>query len=179
MHGLLTAHNNQILEKTRIFFDETVFGRKVPHRLFQDGVSQRVTQVMDKNKEMFIVERVSRFQDYVLEALDETKKGSRHYKVLSFILEYYDYAIAIEIPVWRESDKKVGHIDLMCYEHPFLYLWDYKPNASKVNACGQLVWYRELWCEMLKINFRRIKIGWFDEQKEYIVEEPIIELELA
>jgi len=172
-----SGNGNHILERTCRFFDEIVFAKKVPHRLFQNGVSERITQIMDKNKEMFVIEQPSRFREYVLEALSE-QKHSKHYDVLSFILEYYDNAISIEVPVWSERDKKVGHLDLLTYEHPFLFIWDYKPNASETNACSQLSWYRKLWCELLKIDVRHVKIGWFDEQKEFIVEEPIIELEL-
>jgi hypothetical protein len=67
-----------------------------------------------------------------------------HASVLSKILNESDYAIASEIPIYREYNKKflIGHIDVLLVIDDFIYVCDYKPRTSphpNANPCMSFI----------------------------------------
>jgi len=67
-----------------------------------------------------------------------------HSSVLNKILNESDYAIASEIPVYHEYNKKflIGHIDVLLVIDDFIYVCDYKPRASphpNANPCMSFI----------------------------------------
>lgn len=172
----MNEHNTPELELFRQFEDNIVFGRKVPHNIFNEEKSNRVTQLtklveLDMDRKLKVVD--SKFRNLILKA-QEKQNVQNHYRVLSHLLEHCETALAIEVPVWKfNSNHKhtVGHIDLIMYEHPFFHILDYKPKAFDTDAYNQVMSYRTLFASLSRIDFTRFRLSWFDETYEVKIEE--------
>ena len=161
--ALRGENKDENLEKLARFLIDIVYGRKVPHRLFNEEVSKRVSSLTVPELPT-ISKQNSSFKWYVIEGL-KRKETSRHYSVLSCILEKDPNSIASEVPVWQINPNIVGHIDLITFDKG-IKIWDYKPDGE---GLSQVLWYRRLLGDLLRVDENEIRIGWFNQEYEYLV----------
>lgn len=110
-------------------------------------------------------------------ALDNNAEDSRHNKVELFLLQNDDKTIAVEIPIWLETDEiesyehlmkskypLTGHIDILRIEDGKIWIWDYKPEALKEKyAATQTFFYALMLSKRTKIPLENFRCGYFDE----------------
>jgi len=155
------------------FIRRTVMRKRVPDEIFINTLSERASNIEVEGHHAIDTNncRFTKSIELGLARQQQTKK-QRHYCVLEEILKGDPYTLAIEIPIWRirkDASKNIaGHIDLIQYIHPFLYIWDYKPDSAK-NVLGQLHTYKDLLCDLIVVDSRMVKIGWFNQEKEFLI----------
>lgn len=105
-----------------------------------------------------------------------------HSNVEVYMLEMDGHTVAVEVPIWLMPDElKVfralfdseeplsGHIDVLRVEDDNIWIWDYKPKASKEKyAKCQLMFYALMLSKRTKIPLSRFRCGYFDEQDAYV-----------
>jgi hypothetical protein len=173
LEQLWKEHNNDFaLFKLREF----LLNMKVP-QIFEEKKSFRVTAIIPKSMNLTVEELPCKFGTQVSEGLKmyENGKANRHYCVLSEILEEpSNNVVATEVPIWkfRIGAKPVcGHIDMLEYEKPCVYIWDYKPDALQEDARAQVYFYKRIFCDLLGLNYDLVKCGWFDAERMFVVKE--------
>ncbi|MBT3985442.1 Dna2/Cas4 domain-containing protein [archaeon] len=107
---------------------------------------------------------------------------SNHSKVQMFMLENDTNTIAIEVPLWLQPEELdtyknlfnsenplTGHIDLVRIENDKIWIWDYKPNASKEKyASTQVYFYAYMLSKRTGIPLEKFRCGYFDSANCYI-----------
>ncbi len=107
---------------------------------------------------------------------------SNHSKVQMFMLENDTNTIAIEVPLWLQPEELdiyknlfnsenplTGHIDLVRIENDKIWIWDYKPNASKEKyASTQVYFYAYMLSKRTGIPLEKFMCGYFDSANCYI-----------
>ena len=107
---------------------------------------------------------------------------SNHSKVQMFMLENDNNTIAIEVPLWLQPEELdtyknlfnsenplTGHIDLVRIEDDKIWIWDYKPNASKEKyASTQVYFYAYMLSKRTGIPLEKFMCGYFDSANCYI-----------
>lgn len=107
---------------------------------------------------------------------------TNHSKVQMFMLENDDKTIAMEVPIWLESDEikiynelfgteepLTGHIDVLRIEDGKIWVWDYKPNAKNEKyAITQTYFYALMLSKRTGIDLNNFRCGYFDSQYAYI-----------
>jgi len=97
-----------------------------------------------------VLVRLSKFSEIILYAdeiyqshIEEYSQIPYHYPIQSKFLEYFDYIVAVEVPVWKflgreiinEEEKLVfqtGHIDFLGIVDNCILIFDYKQNKSEI-----------------------------------------------
>lgn len=119
--------------------------------------------------------------NYGLE-LNKERFPSNHLKVQMFMLENDKKTIAIEVPIWFEQDEMVnfegiiknnkpftGHIDILRIENNKIWIWDYKPNASKEEfAATQTYFYALMLSKRINLSLDNFMCGYFDKNVAYV-----------
>jgi len=131
--------------------------------------------------------QVSILAKYGLEANKDRFK-SNHSKVQLFMLENDRNTVAIEVPIWMNSDELggfkslfgsneplSGHIDVLGIDEENIWVWDYKPNANKERyASTQVYFYALMLSKRTGIPLERFRCGYFDWERAYVFKpEPI------
>lgn len=113
---------------------------------------------------------------------------TNHSKVQLFMLENDDNTVAIEVPIWLNSneiegyqslfgsdDPLTGHIDVLSVDNEKIWVWDYKPNAHKEKyADTQVYFYSLMLSKRTGIPLDKFMCGYFDAQRAYMFKpEPI------
>ncbi|MFX1377001.1 MAG: hypothetical protein ACFFA0_14440 [Promethearchaeota archaeon] len=90
-----------------------------------------------------------------------------HEPVLKNILIKDKDSIAIEIPIWNETDGKVltGHIDLLQVDNDLVKVIDYKPEGNFLLSLPQVAMYGYLLKS--KLNIKNIKCISFNKDKAW------------
>jgi hypothetical protein len=105
-----------------------------------------------------------------------------HSKVQRFMLENDGKTIAIEVPIWLNSNEVAGykelfnskepltgHIDLLRIEDEKIWVWDYKPKANKeIYAATQVFFYSLMLSKRTGINLDSFRCGYFDDKYAFI-----------
>ena len=101
-----------------------------------------------------------------------------HSNVQVTMLEHDRKTLAVEVPLWvtEEEASQIGlsgslsgHIDLLCAEQGLLWVWDYKPGASKEKyAHTQTYFYALMLSARTGIPLERMRCGYFDERDCYL-----------
>jgi len=113
---------------------------------------------------------------------NETRFKGGHSKVQLFMLENDPNTIAIEVPLWLQPEEieiyeklfqsknpLTGHIDLVRIEEDKIWIWDYKPNASKEKyASTQVYFYALMLSKRTGIPLEKFRCGYFDSANCYI-----------
>lgn len=116
--------------------------------------------------------------------------NSDHLKVQMFMLENDNRTIAIEVPVWllpseferfgsyfKGSEHLTGHIDLLNFEKGKIWVWDYKPGASREKyAATQTLFYAVMLSKRTGIPLEKFMCGWFDSANAYTFKPEIQDL---
>jgi len=112
---------------------------------------------------------------------NNTQYKSAHYRVQMFLLENDSNTISIEAPIWIHADEikhfekmfnsedpLSGHIDVLRVEDGNIWIWDYKPNASKEKyASTQVYFYAQMLSKRTGIPIEKFRCGYFDEKVAY------------
>ena len=107
---------------------------------------------------------------------------NNHSKVQLFMLENDDNTVAVEVPVWMQTDEipgyqklfesdapLTGHIDVLGFDNDKIWVWDYKPNAHKEKyADTQVYFYSMMLSKRTGIPLDKFMCGYFDAQRAYI-----------
>tara|TARA_Y100000031_G_C8248947_1_gene399515 strand:- start:3642 stop:4214 length:573 start_codon:yes stop_codon:yes gene_type:complete len=115
---------------------------------------------------------------------------SAHSNVQLFMLERDDKTLAVEVPIWLNSNEiqeykelfnedlpLTGHIDALRVEEGKIWVWDYKPKAhlEKYASC-QVYFYALMLSRRTGIPLGNFMCGYFDDDIAYVFkpEEKII-----
>ena len=112
-----------------------------------------------------------------------SKNTERHEKLQEFMLCNDSCTVACEVPIYvypNEIDSSIfnfidlknknaitGHIDFVQLKFGSVYVLDYKPDASKVNAISQLFVYALALSLRTGIWLRNFRCAWFDQDFYY------------
>jgi len=108
--------------------------------------------------------------------------SDNHSKVQVFMLENDKNTVAMEVPLWLNSNeigcyKEVfksdepltGHIDILKIEDDNIWIWDYKPNAHKeLYAATQIFFYALMLSRRTKIKLDKFRCGYFDQNYAFL-----------
>lgn len=114
--------------------------------------------------------------------LMDSKEITPHSKVQSFMLEKDNKTVAVEVPIWLESDELeiynelfqsdeqlTGHIDLLRIEDGKIWVWDYKPNAAREKYAGtQIYFYALMLSKRTGIPLNKFRCGYFDSHHTFV-----------
>ena len=115
-------------------------------------------------------------------ALKHNGEDSNHAKVESHMLENDDNTVAVEVPLWLQPDEidnfkelfkenrpLTGHVDVLRIEDKNIWIWDYKPNASRERfAATQIFFYALMMSKRTGINLENFRCGYFDERQAFM-----------
>jgi len=107
---------------------------------------------------------------------------SNHSKVQLYMLENDSNTIAIEVPLWLNSEELpeyekifntnnplTGHIDALRIEDNKIWIWDYKPNARLEKfASTQTFFYAYMLSKRTSIPLNNFRCGYFDAINTYV-----------
>ena len=125
--------------------------------------------------------------------INKERFKTNHSKVQLFMLENDKDTVAIEVPIWLNSDEiphynnlfgsnepLTGHIDVLGIEDGNVWVWDYKPNAHKEKyASTQVYFYSLMLSKRTGIPLEKFRCGYFDADRAYMFKpEPIEKKEI-
>lgn len=115
-----------------------------------------------------------------------------HSKVEMFMLEKDKSTLAVEVPIWLNSDELdnfenlfesteplSGHIDILRIEKGKIWIWDYKPKAAKEkHAHVQILFYALMLSKRTGINLNNFMCGYFDDKDCFVFkpEEKMVDI---
>ena len=105
-----------------------------------------------------------------------------HPRVQNFMLENDTKTVAIEVPLWLENNELslykeifnskeplTGHIDILRVEGDNIWIWDYKPNASREKyASTQTYFYALMLSKRTGIDLKNFRCGYFDDKNAFV-----------
>ena len=156
---------------------------KCPDKLFNSG--PRSSQLKFKFENLKLTEiknhEISLLAKKSFESYNDLYRTA-HSKVQMFMLENDQTTIAMEIPLWLYSNELndfekifqskealTGHIDLIKIDNDLVWVWDYKPNASKEEfASTQVYFYALMLSKRTNIPLNKIRCGYFDESSTFV-----------
>lgn len=119
--------------------------------------------------------------------LAEVSHDTQHYKtahsrVQVHMLQNDERTIGVEVPIWimpyeLERFRSIfgsemplsGHIDVLRIEDGNVWIWDYKPGASKEKyASTQVYFYALMLSQRTGIALDKFRCGYFDEKVAYV-----------
>jgi hypothetical protein len=112
----------------------------------------------------------------------ENRYKTAHSKVQVCMLENDENTVAVELPLWLESEELdfyqslfktseplTGHIDLLRIENNKIWVLDYKPNARREKfAATQVYFYAFMLSKRTKIPLEKFRCGYFDSEDCYL-----------
>ncbi len=115
-------------------------------------------------------------------ALEWSHEKTPHAKVQNFMLERDDKTIAIEVPLWLTPEEMksyasffgttaslTGHIDVLRMEDNKVWVWDFKPHASKEKYAQTQVYFYALMLSLRTgLPMDSFRCGYFDEKVAYL-----------
>ena len=108
-------------------------------------------------------------------ALNEANNNKERHEVIENFMLINDTAtIAKEVPIyfWEKGRGSItGHIDILQIRYGKIHILDYKPNAIKENASGQLLLYARGLSFRTGIPLDRFECAWFDD-RDYLSFSP-------
>jgi len=104
--------------------------------------------------------------------------AEHHEQVQVYMLENDACTVAMEVPLWIDYQEAgvfqtlmttdqflSGHVDVLAIEEGLVWIWDYKPNASKERWVHvQLSAYALMLSHRTGISLENIRCGYFDDQ---------------
>jgi len=120
--------------------------------------------------------------------INKDRFKDNHSKVQLFMLENDANTVAIEVPIWMNSNEiegyqslfgsdepLTGHIDVLSVDNGKIWVWDYKPNAHKEKyADTQVYFYSLMLSKRTGIPLDNFMCGYFDAERAYMFKpEPI------
>src|SRR3989344_3752103 len=114
--------------------------------------------------------------------VNKERYKTAHSQVQVFMLENDTKTLAVEVPIWmthlemenyfdlfKTKKSLTGHIDVLRVEGDKIWIWDYKPNASKEKfASTQVYFYALMLSRRTGINLNNFRCGYFDDKYSYV-----------
>jgi len=116
------------------------------------------------------------------EGLNSGNYKTAHSNVQMFMLQNDTKTISVEVPIWilntemnnyaqllGSTDALTGHIDALRVEDGNIWVWDYKPNASKERfAATQVTLYSLMLSKRTGIPLDNFRCGYFDDVDAFV-----------
>ncbi len=116
------------------------------------------------------------------QALETANSRNAHTAIEIFMLKNDEKTLAVEVPLWLENNELAdynelfnselpltGHIDILRMEDNKIWVWDYKPNASKeIHAPTQIFFYAYMLSKRTSIPIENFRCGYFDSTYAFI-----------
>lgn len=116
------------------------------------------------------------------EGLDWAHYKTAHSNVQVYMLQNDTFTLGVEVPLWMHSNELEGysalfdsdeplsgHIDVLSVEDGKIWIWDYKPKASKEKyATTQVYFYALMMSKRTGIPLDEFRCGYFDEDIAYV-----------
>ncbi|MEK6973798.1 MAG: PD-(D/E)XK nuclease family protein [Nanoarchaeota archaeon] len=116
------------------------------------------------------------------EALKLANSRNAHTAIELFLLKNDDKTMAVEVPLWLETneiaffnelfkskDPLTGHIDILRLENDKIWIWDYKPNSQQeIYASTQTFFYAYMLSKRTNIDLDNFRCGYFDSNYAYV-----------
>jgi hypothetical protein len=113
---------------------------------------------------------------------NQERYNDNHSRVQMFMLEHDNSTVAMEIPIWLQSDELdmfqelfgsteplSGHIDVLRVDDSKVWIWDYKPKAHKEKyASTQVYFYSLMLSKRTGIPWGDFRCGYFDDRYAYL-----------
>ncbi len=109
----------------------------------------------------------------------DTRSG--HTEVELAFLNHDPKTVAAEVPLWLDPHEHElvlrlgepgplsGHIDILRVEGTTVWVWDYKPGASKERFAAAQTWaYAVMLSRRAGVPLERFRCGWFDEKDAFV-----------
>ncbi len=162
-----------------------------PHRIFLPKQSMaeltRSSQLKFQTLNFIKEEKQNQANQLAKLALNLANSNKqRHEAIQDFMLTNDSTTIACEVPVYLTADDIkyfqnkgfalnlencqtpiTGHIDILQIRNGLIHILDYKPDADKINAVGQLTIYALALASRAKLALKDFKCAWFDESNYY------------
>ncbi len=152
-----------------------------PNHYFTQGPRSSALVFKVKNLKVHSVEG-HEISSLAREALKMADSRTAHTAIEVFLLKNDYKTIAVEIPLWLETNEidcfkelfksdlpLTGHIDILRLEDDKIWIWDYKPNAAQeVYASTQTFFYAYMLSKRTKIPLENFRCGYFDTNYAFI-----------
>lgn len=129
-------------------------------------------EIINANHEVSSLARMGLESDYY---------DNAHMNVQMFMLSFDNKTLAIEVPLWLTKDELStfseifksdlplsGHIDLIRFENGKIWIWDYKPRASREKyASTQTYFYALMLSKRTNLDMSNFMCGYFDDMDVY------------
>jgi len=120
--------------------------------------------------------------DLAAASLQYGSYSTAHTNVEMGLLAADSKTISVEVPLWLdpeelegfetlfESDQPLtGHVDILRVENGKVWIWDYKPDASREKwAATQLNTYATMLSKRTGVSLDNIMCGYFDEETSFV-----------
>ena len=190
--------NQEELNKLKEHF-KRIYQGMIPNNLFNSRNLPRISQFKIKGiKSAFIrsfskkLIRLDKIQyhdsntslpQYVQKVMENYKtnkfpKRPGHEPILKNILIKDKDSLAIEVPIWNETNDKVitGHIDLLQIENDIIKVIDYKPEGKFLLSLPQVAMYGYLLKS--KLNIRKLKCISFNKNEAWEYDPKILFIDI-
>ena len=124
---------------------------------------------------------------WALHGLELDMYGTAHSNVQMFMLQNDPKTVAVEVPIWMhdhemdgfkdkfEKGPLSGHIDLLRLEDGRIWVWDYKPNASKEKyAHTQVYFYAKMLSQRAGVPLDKFMCGYFDDKTSFVFDPTVV-----
>jgi hypothetical protein len=110
-------------------------------------------------------------------------RWSAHTEVELALLNHDPKTVASEVPLWLDPHEHelvlrlgvpgslTGHVDILRVEEGKVWVWDYKPGASKERFAATQTWaYAVMLAQRTGLPLDAFRCGWFDEKDAFVFE---------
>lgn len=98
-------------------------------------------------------------------SLKNLPQKKMHLAIEKMFLNVNRSCVATELPLSTKFNE--GLIDIVLDTKEAVYILDYKPEARKANALGQVSAYAMMLSQLTGLGLEDIRVGWFDEDWYY------------
>lgn len=151
-----------------------------PDDYFQKGPrSSAIKRVLDVDMKKINGHEVC---DLAKSGLERDNYGTAHTNVQMFMLQNDNKTISIEVPIWllenelpnyesllNSTEALTGHIDALRIENEHIWIWDYKPHATREKyASTQTNFYAIMLSKRSGIPLDKFRCGYFDDECAFV-----------
>lgn len=186
--------NREELNKLKMHF-KRVYDGAIPNNLFNSRNLPRISQFKIKglkstfirsfSKKLIRSDKITYYDSnsklplhaqkvYEIYRVNRISGNPGHEPILKNILIKDKNSIAIEVPVWDESENNriTGHIDLIQVENDTVKVIDYKPEGNFLFSLPQVAMYGYLFKS--KLNLKNLKCISFNKEEAWEYEPSIL-----
>lgn len=162
------------------FLLDEILLEHVPSQLFNSQTVQKVSDIKSyltrktakiylkslRARKLFTISRESFYYKLFLD-LSSRIKSPKHKVLLHYLLIKHPSVLAVNIPIWSEKRKLVGHIDLLAVEDSRVLVFKYLKRQTFVQKIPNLLIYCDLLLENIPALKNRVQCGILNEHGFY------------